>query len=264
MLLNLAAGYSALANEGRRNEGEGMKVVIGGFQVRPSPSLPPSLPSPPSCAVFPSAERRTDPRSAERTQNAAGALSHLLTLLPSLVDDEGLPLSPDLTAETVESLRDLMLAQAQEVFWQKGVMGGSLVLLSLSPSEGKKLTRCGTTDRLKNGTISKLALSCSTLYGSSLSHAMAAKTASFSFPEVRLCLPPLRAPADTHEDGEPRPSRTISRSNSYILVRWRSIGNLLMIWERIGELSPFPSLLLFAPSEWRELTSAEGIGMATS
>lgn len=65
-------------------------------------------------------------------------MSHLLTLLPLLKPEEGAqssasnapaaladPASPDLTLKTIEALRDVCLAQAQEVFWSKGVMGDS-------------------------------------------------------------------------------------------------------------------------------------------
>ncbi|GAA5926339.1 hypothetical protein JCM1841_005538 [Sporobolomyces salmonicolor] len=68
-------------------------------------------------------------------QAAAGVLDVLLR--------EGSEMEGDLARDAVQSMRDLCLAEAQEVAWQKAVM-----------------------DRLKNGTISKLALRTSELYAS--------------------------------------------------------------------------------------------------
>ncbi|BGP20221.1 pH-response regulator protein palA/rim20 [Rhodosporidiobolus nylandii] len=110
-------------------------------------------------------------------QHAAGLLSHLLTLLPRLVvplpgpGANSEPLTPDLTENAVKAMRDMMLAQAQEVAWLKGVM-----------------------DRLKNGTIAKLASSTSSLYSSSLSFAQSAvrpsspnsQTQGWGFPDDLL------------------------------------------------------------------------------
>lgn len=77
-----------------------------------------------------------------------------------------------------------MLAQAQEVFWQKGVMGEPES--SSHPKRRPTYHLSMPIDRLKNGTISKLALAASNLYSSALAHAQAAKSGAFSFPEVRL------------------------------------------------------------------------------
>ncbi|ORY88475.1 BRO1-like domain-domain-containing protein [Leucosporidium creatinivorum] len=131
VLFNIAALHCSLAFQQRRSDQEGMKASIAAFQ------------------------------------NAAGVLSHLLTLLPLLKAEPPAldPLSPDLSTKSIEALRDLCLAQAQEVFWQKGVM-----------------------DRLKNGTIAKLAAQVAEFYGQASAKAAEAKGAggvwpAFSFPE---------------------------------------------------------------------------------
>lgn len=100
-------------------------------------------------------------------QNAAGTLEHVITLLPLIRSTDGTamnPVSPDLAVDALSALRDLCLAQAQEAAWSKAVM-----------------------DRLKNGTIAKLASKVSEYYSESLRFAVAAKGAGgvwplFSFP----------------------------------------------------------------------------------
>lgn len=61
-----------------------------------------------------------------RTQNAAGVLAHLVTLVPRLMASlHGGPAPADLSVPNLSALRDMCLAQAQEVAWQKAVMGAS-------------------------------------------------------------------------------------------------------------------------------------------
>ncbi|KAF9267708.1 BRO1-domain-containing protein [Marasmius fiardii PR-910] len=107
VIFNLAALYSQLAGGEDRGTGDGIK------------------------------------RAAAAYQNASGALQFLrISVLPKLTfspDDEQHPL--DLSAPFVQGLEWLMLAQAQECFWQKARL-----------------------DNFKNSTISKLAASTSVLY----------------------------------------------------------------------------------------------------
>ncbi|GAA6064278.1 hypothetical protein JCM10212_000980 [Sporobolomyces blumeae] len=90
-------------------------------------------------------------------QTAAGAYDHLVHVVDrfeATLAREGNPgarVPPDLRRTAVESLREVCLAQAQEVAWQKAVM-----------------------DRLKNGTISKLAQQASDLYALARSKAIEA------------------------------------------------------------------------------------------
>ncbi|SCZ90035.1 BZ3500_MvSof-1268-A1-R1_Chr1-3g01736 [Microbotryum saponariae] len=115
-------------------------------------------------------------------QNAAGVLSHLLTLLPLLADEddpEQDPMSPDFTPESIEALRDLCLAQAQEVFWQNGVLG-----------------------KIKHALVSCLSCrSVSLHYSSALASANAAKTklketqwtGTWAFPDSLLSYMSIKA-----------------------------------------------------------------------
>lgn len=94
------------------------------------------------------AEGRSDNESIKRAtawfQNAAGVLQHILNnLLPELYRLK--PACSDLSEGLLKCVRDLMLAQAQECFWQKAVM-----------------------NKLKDGTIAKLAEQVSEYYGSAL------------------------------------------------------------------------------------------------
>ncbi|KAK7051008.1 pH-response regulator protein palA/rim20 [Paramarasmius palmivorus] len=111
VVFNLAALYSQLAAAEDRSHGDGIKRAAGMYQ------------------------------------NASGSLQYLRTeVLPKLVfspEDEDTPL--DLSVSFVQSLEWLMLAQAQECYWQKARL-----------------------DNYKNGLISKLAASASKLYQSSL------------------------------------------------------------------------------------------------
>ncbi|KAK4045959.1 pH-response regulator protein palA/rim20 [Microbotryomycetes sp. JL201] len=119
---------------------------------------------------------------------AAGVLDHLMAMLPLLKRgavtsghrpaDSALvptasfaapqidPPSPDLNVDVIQALRDICLAQAQEAFWSKGVM-----------------------DRLKNGTIAKLAAKVSEFYESAVAKAKQSKGAggawpAFAFPDA--------------------------------------------------------------------------------
>ncbi|GJN94361.1 hypothetical protein Rhopal_007435-T1 [Rhodotorula paludigena] len=133
VLYNLAALHAALGTERRRSDEAGIKAAIAAYQ------------------------------------NAAGVLSHLLTLLPRLKSSlEGLPPPTDLTAACISALRDLCLAQAQEVAWQKAVM-----------------------DRLKNGTVAKIALRVAELYQQARDSAESARNGTetsppFAFPDEVL------------------------------------------------------------------------------
>ncbi|GAA5998864.1 Rim20p [Rhodotorula paludigena] len=133
VLYNLAALHAALGTERRRSDEAGIKAAIAAYQ------------------------------------NAAGVLSHLLRLLPRLKSSlEGLPPPTDLTAACISALRDLCLAQAQEVAWQKAVM-----------------------DRLKNGTVAKIALRVAELYQQARDSAESARNGTetsppFAFPDEVL------------------------------------------------------------------------------
>jgi programmed cell death 6-interacting protein len=86
-------------------------------------------------------------------QAAAGILSHLLSLIPTLASTFAAAprtADSDLSAATLRALRDVMLAQAQECAWAKAVV-----------------------DRMKDGTIAKLAARVEALYASALEHAAA-------------------------------------------------------------------------------------------
>ncbi|EST04478.1 ALIX V-shaped domain protein [Kalmanozyma brasiliensis GHG001] len=90
------------------------------------------------------AESRSEKESIKRAtawfQNAAGILQHILDTLVEPTRHLS-PASSDLNPRLLACLRDLMLAQAQECFWQKAVM-----------------------DRMKDGTIAKLAQKVSEYY----------------------------------------------------------------------------------------------------
>ncbi|KAI5480664.1 hypothetical protein MNV49_007591 [Pseudohyphozyma bogoriensis] len=121
-------------------------------------------------AALGAAARRTDQDGIKAClnsfQKAAGTLATLITALQSL--DLATPFSPDLTAHSLQAFQNLCLAQAQEAFWQKAVM-----------------------DRLKNGTIAKLAGKVAEYYETSYQEAVEAKAEAaatwpgFSFPAVK-------------------------------------------------------------------------------
>lgn len=104
ILYNLAALYSQLAVSVNRNTGDGLKSAVHNFCL------------------------------------AAGVISHIKReVIPEL---RGIP-AEDMDVATLESVQQLMLAQAQECFWQKAVMDG-----------------------YKDASIAKLAARVSDLYGS--------------------------------------------------------------------------------------------------
>lgn len=104
ILYNLAALYSQLATSVNRNTGDGLKSAVHNFCL------------------------------------AAGVISHIKTeVIPEL---RGTP-AEDMDVATLESVQQLLLAQAQECFWQKAVV-----------------------DRYKDASIAKLAARVSDLYSS--------------------------------------------------------------------------------------------------
>lgn len=141
-------------------------------------------------------------------QNAAGVLSHLLTQLSLLRLEPPAPdpLTPDFSPAAIEALRDLCLAQAQEVFWQKAVMGTFPADIAYSSLANPFVSVAG---RLKNGTIAKLAAQVADFYGKSAQSMQAAKGPeawpSFSFPEVRTATGANGVAADLFT-----PSRSLS------------------------------------------------------
>jgi hypothetical protein len=117
VLFSLAALYSALGVGESRREGESIKKAIAAFQT------------------------------------SAGILHYILTEMIPLIPHLSTGMNarnrdPDLGPAMLACLRETMLAQAQECFWQKAVV-----------------------DRLKDGTIAKLATRVSDLYGSALEYA---------------------------------------------------------------------------------------------
>ncbi|GAA5908302.1 hypothetical protein JCM5296_000511 [Sporobolomyces johnsonii] len=119
-------------------------------------------------SILATERRRTDEQGIKGAiaglQAAAGVLDVVLR------EGGGGEGEGDLAKDAVQSMRDLCLAEAQEVAWQKAVM-----------------------DRLKNGTISKLALRTSELYASAREAAIKAATPvstttnrAWSFPEEWL------------------------------------------------------------------------------
>ena len=117
MLFSLAALYSSLGAGESRKEGESIKRAISAFQT------------------------------------SAGILHYLVTEMTPLISHLSSGLNarngdPDVKPAMLSCLREAMLAQAQECFWQKAVV-----------------------DRLKDATIAKLAIGVSDLYGSALDFA---------------------------------------------------------------------------------------------
>jgi programmed cell death 6-interacting protein len=117
VLFCLAALYSSIGASESRREGESIKRAIAAFQT------------------------------------SAGILHHILIELTPLIKHlctgtNARNADPDLKPAMLACLRDTMLAQAQECFWQKAVV-----------------------DRMKDGTIAKLAIRVSDLYSSALSFA---------------------------------------------------------------------------------------------
>jgi programmed cell death 6-interacting protein len=117
ILFSLAALYSALGAGESRKEGESIKRAIAAFQT------------------------------------SAGILHYLLTEMVPLISHLFTGINarngdPDLKPAMLACLREAMLAQAQECFWQKAVV-----------------------DRLKDATIAKLATRVSDLYRDALDFA---------------------------------------------------------------------------------------------
>jgi programmed cell death 6-interacting protein len=108
------------------------------------------------------AQSRTTAESLKRAclyfQQAAGAFQYLikqsgdLRLPPGVIVD-------DFSESTLDSLKSLMLAQAQECFWQKAVLGASSLTFA-------------HTDHMKDGLIARLAAQVSEFYDHALSAAM--------------------------------------------------------------------------------------------
>ncbi|KAL0565208.1 pH-response regulator protein palA/rim20, partial [Marasmius crinis-equi] len=128
VIFNLAALYSQLARDEDRASGDGLKRAVAFYQ------------------------------------NASGTLQYLrIAVLPKLLfspEDEETPL--DLSTPFVQALEWLMLAQAQECFWQKAKLGMTLVLRS-SGDPGADIC-FQHADNYKNSTISKLAASASLIF----------------------------------------------------------------------------------------------------
>lgn len=102
------------------------------------------------------AESRAEKESIKRAtawfQNAAGVLQHIIDHLVEPTRQLAPPCS-DLNPRLLSCVRDLMLAQAQECFWQKAVV-----------------------DRLKDATIAKLAEKVAEYYASALQAVTASST----------------------------------------------------------------------------------------
>jgi programmed cell death 6-interacting protein len=111
VIFNLAALFSQLASLENRATAEGIKRASGYFQVTPPSSFPSRF------------EANSD--SILTLQSAAGTLSFLISsaLKPFYSTIGDVPAPMDLTEPFLKSLEWLMLAQAQECFWQKAVMG---------------------------------------------------------------------------------------------------------------------------------------------
>ncbi|KAG8743647.1 pH-response regulator protein palA/rim20 [Ceratobasidium sp. 414] len=123
VLFNLAALYSQLGTAGGRNNTEDIKVVAANFQ------------------------------------NAAGVLQYLSKeVIPLLASSLGqtIIMPSELTEPALKSLESLMLAQAQECFWQKASM-----------------------ESYKDGTLSKLAKQVSVHYENSLTAATSLSPSPF-------------------------------------------------------------------------------------
>lgn len=93
-------------------------------------------------------ESRSDKESLKRSlsyfQTAAGVLAHIRDkVVPQMEHLQ--PVCPDMTPAMLEALEQVMLAQAQECFWQQAVLDG-----------------------LKNATIAKLSQAVSEFYAAAL------------------------------------------------------------------------------------------------
>lgn len=94
--------------------------------------------------------------------------------------DEREGLDVDLNEARIKSLSEFTRGLSQECGWLKSVMGKLFPYLELGREE-KLIGGEARVDRLKNGTISKLALQVSEYYQSALQYA---EQSSTPFPEV--------------------------------------------------------------------------------
>ena len=100
--------------------------------------------------------------SNKPNQNAAGTLGYLIdnAFQPYLASLTGPPLSPDLSQPVLKSLQSLMLAQAQECYWQKAVIGVCLMFATRSRRSAHtdvRMIDILVSDNYRNSTIARLA-----------------------------------------------------------------------------------------------------------
>ncbi|RSH85698.1 pH-response regulator protein palA/rim20 [Saitozyma podzolica] len=126
VLYNIAALYGTMAAQERRAEAEGIKRALGFLS------------------------------------SAAGVLDHLVkVVLPQLLTDlsSSTAAGYDMTESFLTAMRDFMLAEAQECYWQQAVLQGTY----------------------KNGVIAKLSMKVSEYYKSALTAANGTNTPSAGF-----------------------------------------------------------------------------------
>ena len=121
------------------------------------------------------AQSRTTAESLKRAcqyfQQAAGSFEYLISQTSDLRFPPGVVVD-DFSESTVSCLKYLMLAQAQECFWQKAVLGSASAPTSLGARRGL------IVDTLKDGLIARLAQQVSEFYD----HALSAGMASVNIP----------------------------------------------------------------------------------
>lgn len=119
VLYNIASVYASLAASERRAEAEGIKRALTYLTV--SLRLP----------------------TVELTlQQSAGVLQYLLTtVLPTLKSEIAMPQAAgyDMTESFLTTMREFVLAEAQECFWQQAVLSESAGLLSMNAVELTRL-----------------------------------------------------------------------------------------------------------------------------
>src|SRR5271170_5316091 len=103
-------------------------------------------------------------RACQYFQQAAGTFDHLSSQTSTLRLPPGVVID-DFTEPTVATLKFLMLAQAQECFWQKAVLGTYRRVLAK-----KLISIC--IDNLKDGLIARLAAQVSDFYDQALQAGM--------------------------------------------------------------------------------------------
>ncbi|KAK4047118.1 pH-response regulator protein palA/rim20 [Microbotryomycetes sp. JL221] len=142
ILYNVAATYAHKALTHKRTDDSGLKATIADLQI--------------ASGVLDQLQHLLSRRELQQSSTAqavqipsvgvenASLDSAFVDAVPHAQDDSAI----DLTQDDVEALRDVCLAQAQEMFWLKGVM-----------------------DRLKNGTIAKLAARVAELYEAAVGNA---------------------------------------------------------------------------------------------